>query len=55
MNDELIVSFIYKKATPNVLVFVQDKIVAVIDFLYKNKEVITSNLVKSLFPSLGAF
>ena len=52
MNDELIVSF--KKATPNMLVFVQDKVVTVIDFLYENKEVITSNLVKSLFPSLGA-
>ena len=54
MNDELIVSFILKKATPNVLVFTQDKVVDGSNLTIENKEVITSHLVKSLFPSLGA-
>ena len=51
MNDELNCKLNYEKATPiYVYVFVQDKVVAVIGFILKNKEVITSNLVKSFVP-----
>ena len=52
MNDELIVSN-NSKATP-LNVFVQDKFDAVNAYAYSNKEVLTAQLVKSLFLSLGA-
>ena len=66
MNDDLIVSVNITKATPHV-VFVQDKLVAVINFATSNlddnveneddeihvNEVNAVQLVKSLFPSLG--
>ena len=55
MNDEFIVSNIKKATSLYVLVFVQDKITAVITNVpSKNKEVLTALLVKSLFLSLGA-
>ena len=51
MNDELNCKLNYEKATPiYVYVFVQDKVVDVIVFILKNKEVITLHLVKSFVP-----
>ena len=64
MNDDIIVSVNVTKATPH-HVFIQDKLVAVINFAtstlddnidedYEINEVNAVQLVKSLFPSLGA-